>query len=91
MGTFVSTSPVEISVGTGPATVRVSDGLAEERVSIERRAVQAVSTNGFFVILTIQRSTPPEVKMEGNGATLRAVVGRQSVSFDGEKSVFGLK
>ncbi len=62
------------------------------KYSLTRSSSKAVFATGgdeFFVVVTVQRGDPPEVRADrrGLGATVR--VGRQTVRFDGGKVVFG--
>ena len=45
--------------------------------------------DSFFVVVTIQRGEPPAVTVEGSGLNARVTIGKQTVSFDGEKIVLG--
>ncbi|MGC9455318.1 MAG: hypothetical protein ACP5HU_10705 [Phycisphaerae bacterium] len=52
--------------------------------------IYADSEDGrFFVIATIQQGEPPEITVEGEGLDAVVHVGGQTISFDGEKVVFG--
>ena len=41
----------------------------------------------LFVVMTLQKGDAPEVKVEGTGLDAKVAVGRQVISFDGEKIV----
>jgi len=60
---------------------------------VRRDSSQAIFADGggeFFVILTFQQGPAPKVEVQsGKGLDARIRVGRQTVSFDGEKIVFG--
>jgi hypothetical protein len=43
----------------------------------------------FFVVMTLRRGPPPEIKVEGSGLGAKVTVGRRTVAFDGEKIVLG--
>jgi len=43
----------------------------------------------FFAVLTLQRGDPPLVKVEGAGLAAKVTVGRRTVTFDGQKIIFG--
>jgi hypothetical protein len=43
----------------------------------------------FFVVMTLQKGEAPPVKVEGSSLDAKVKVGDQTVSFDGEKIVFG--
>jgi hypothetical protein len=43
----------------------------------------------YFVVFTLQRGAPPEIRVEGEGLTSRVTVGGQTVTFDGERIVWG--
>jgi hypothetical protein len=51
--------------------------------------VRAPGRDHFFVVGTIQRGDPPEVKIEGAGLNAQVTVGGQTIRFDGEKIVLG--
>jgi hypothetical protein len=56
------------------------------------RPIHAVFAEGgdhFFVVVTVQRGEPPEVKVEGGGLRATATIGKRTVRFDGRKIVFG--
>jgi hypothetical protein len=49
--------------------------------------INATGGEEFFVVMTVQRGRPPEVKVSGAGLKAKAIVGAQTISFDGEKIV----
>ncbi|MGD0899227.1 MAG: hypothetical protein ABR915_15430 [Thermoguttaceae bacterium] len=57
-----------------------------------KRTIVAVPGGGFFfVVMTVQQGPAPEVKIDRSGPRPKAIVGKQTVSFDGEKIVFDVK
>ena len=79
VGTFISPAAVQVSVSPVDA------------------AVQAVPSGegDFFVVMTVQKGPPPEVKVEGQGLAAKVTVRPsspqavegQTISFDGEKII----
>jgi hypothetical protein len=67
-------------------------GYAKTRVIVTTNKVEAVAALGpdhFFTVATLQRGPAPAVRVEGQGLAARITVGARTVSFDGEKVVFG--
>ena len=60
----------------------VEKAFHDDEETDERRA-----RGEFFVVLTIQDGEPPKVRVEGAGLNARVTVGRQVITFDGEKIV----
>jgi hypothetical protein len=44
-------------------------------------------SDGFFVVITLRRGAPPEMKVEGAGLDARVTVGERRIRFDGERIV----
>ncbi len=61
--------------------------------SVAKRSSKAIfadagpEAKGYFVVMTIQRGQPPEVKVSGKGLDATVTVGRRTLRFDGEKIV----
>jgi len=60
---------------------------AGQKTTVSFDAVFATGGDEFFVVATLQRGKPPEVKASGSGLNAAAVIGRRKVSFDGQKIV----
>lgn len=50
-----------------------------------------IATGGeeFFAVITIQEADAPSVRVQGQGLGAEAMVGQQTVRFDGQKVIFG--
>jgi hypothetical protein len=89
--TFVAPAGVPVAA-PGPEDVQVGDprhGFHGTVDWIKAASPGGAGDDGFFVILTIQRGEPPEVRVEGEGLAARVTVGGQAVRFDGQRVVFG--
>jgi hypothetical protein len=51
--------------------------------------IKAIGGDEYFVVLTVQNGVAPTIAVEGEGLAARVRVGKQTVSFDGEKIVLG--
>lgn len=80
--TFITPTDPRLDVRTDP--VRGDD---EKDYPLGR--VGAVSSDHFFVVVTIQKQDAPAVKVEGTGWDAKVTVDRQTVRFDGAKIVIG--
>jgi hypothetical protein len=49
--------------------------------------VKATGGDGFFVVMTVQRGAPPVVETKGTGLRATAIVGKQTIRFDGKNIV----
>jgi hypothetical protein len=49
--------------------------------------VRATGGDEFFVVMTVQRGTPPAVESKGVGLMATATVGKQTIRFDGKSIV----
>lgn len=67
-------------------------GHAKTKIVSATNAVQALAALGpdhFFAVATLQRGPAPVVRAEGSGLATKITIGARTVSFDGEKVVFG--
>ena len=71
-GTFVSPQGIQLS--------HVSD---DESSKIEARGI-----NNFFIVMSLQNGSPPDVKIDGNGLNAKATIGKQTIRFNGSNIVF---
>jgi hypothetical protein len=55
--------------------------------SFPRTIITFTAGEFFFVILTVQKEAPPQVRTAGEGAGAKATVGGRTVSFDGARIV----
>jgi hypothetical protein len=49
--------------------------------------VKATGGDEFFVVMTLQRDVPPAVETNGTGLRATAIVGKQTIRFDGKNIV----
>ena len=89
--TFATPVALKIEHVTGTRDV----GTAKHGRLVQGR-LDAVAVTGadpksgeFFVVCTVQKGKAPTVTVEGSGLDAKIMVGKQTVSFDGEKIVFG--
>jgi len=86
--TFLAPAPVKIQAGSRTMEITISAGhKAGQKTTVSFDAVFATGGDEFFVVATLQRGKPPEVKASGSGLNAAAVIGRRKVSFDGQKIV----
>ncbi|MEI7833076.1 MAG: hypothetical protein WCJ56_07765, partial [bacterium] len=80
--TFVGDKDVKIAI----KTVDVSED-AHKGTKASHTSLQATSADGkggdFFVVMTLQKGTAPEVKSEGEGINTKATVAGRTITFDG--------
>ncbi len=81
-GTFVS--PADVKVEVASDYIEVGTPRHGFHGTVNRiKATGADPTAGdFFVVITVQRTDPPEVKVAGEGLGATATVGRQTVRFE---------
>jgi len=89
--TFAAPSPVKLVAGTRSMEITISAGhKAGQKTTTTFDAVFAEGGDDFFfVVATLQQGDPPPVKVVGKGLGAKVYVGKQVVTFDGEKVVFG--
>jgi hypothetical protein len=59
--------------------------------SFPRTVLSFTGGEFFLVVMTVQRDAPPGVQVHGAGPAAKAVVGKRTVAFDGQKVVLGTK
>jgi hypothetical protein len=96
-GTFVAPGRAVVKAVQETRTSKKSAGSGAGEKDIQF-TIKAVTARGedpnegrFFLVATLQRGAPPEVKVEGAGLGARVVVGGRTVAFDGTKIVFGTR
>ena len=80
-GTFVV--PVAVELGAiAPQTFNYRNLKGQPQTdTIPLQGIQARGGSNFFVVMTLQNSTPPEVKISGTGLTATATIGNQTICF----------
>ena len=71
-------------VGTFIAPTRVK--LSWEKTDTGSKII-ATGGSEFFVVMSVQRGQAPAVKVEGSGLAATVRVGKQEISFDGDRLV----
>ena len=87
-GTFITRHALRAEV----YTTSMLGGAGGSRGKKLDRPIHGVFAEGgdeFFVVVTIQKGDPPQVRVDGKGLGAKVTVGRRTVRFDGEKVVFG--
>lgn len=88
-GTFIVPANVEISkIGPCPFVYKNLKGELENEI-IPLRGIQAQGGNNFFVVMTLQKSSPPAVAVSGTGLTATVTIGNQTIRFVEDKIVVG--
>ncbi|MGF1478983.1 MAG: hypothetical protein ACFB4I_05775 [Cyanophyceae cyanobacterium] len=59
------------------------------QISHEQGAISATGGNHFFVVMTVQQGSAPEVKMTGIGLQSEVTVGDQTITFKDNRIVLG--
>ena len=54
---------------------------------VSLNAIHATGGDSFFVVITVQKGAPPEVRTDGTGLDAVVTVGERRLSFDGEKII----
>jgi hypothetical protein len=83
--TFVTPDAVEIK----SVDERLEIGTARKGFHGTVNRIKATGGDEYFVVLTFQRTKPPEVTVDGQGLRAKVTVGRQTIHFDGRKIVLG--
>ncbi|MFC1462675.1 hypothetical protein ACFLQU_03625 [Verrucomicrobiota bacterium] len=86
-------SPAKVKIEHASETRDVGSAKAGRIVQARVNALFASGADpkagDFFVVATLQKGEPPEVKVEGTGLAAKVTVGEQTIRFDGEKIIFG--
>lgn len=91
-GTFMEPTRVKLAAETRLLRGDVwfkRDKQAGQDIRMHCNGLFAEGGDDYFVVITVQRGEPPEVKIQGRGLSASATVGRRKISFDGEKLVLG--
>jgi hypothetical protein len=83
-GTLVAPSNVKLRVANGE---EATDPESQQKEKVNLNALHATGGDNFFVVMTLQRGEPPKVAVGGTGLKSKVTIGRQNISFDGEKIV----
>jgi len=75
-------APPRVRLDAGTENIQVRDARHGYHGPIRR--VKATGGDEFFVVMTVQRDAPPAVETSGAGLKATAVVGKQTVRFDGK-------
>lgn len=84
--TFIAPSDVKIG---RPNRQSVNKYHGVEKINWN--AIVATGGDDFFVVVTIQKKDAPVVSAKGKGLDAEVTVGKQTISFDGEKIILGEK
>ena len=94
-GTFVAPVDVQVERLFGTKTIEYVGAVkgGPRPVEAYHYGVRATGPDGeagdFFLVMTLARGDPPQVKVQGEGLKAVATVGRRTIRFDGEKVVVG--
>jgi hypothetical protein len=78
-------APPRVRLDAGTENIQVRDARHGYHGPIRR--VKATGGDEFFVVMTVQRDAPPAVEISGAGLRTTAIVGKQTVRFDGKNIV----
>ena len=98
VATFIAPADVKLSPAKGKENIHLKYGkygdvnLNAIHALLESRknkplTGQATGGDSFFVVMTLQRGEPPNVKVEGTGLNAKVTIGEQTITFDGEKII----
>ena len=94
-GTFVAPADVQVERLFGTKAIEYVGAVkgGPRPVEAYHYGVRATGPDGeagdFFLVMTLGRGEPPQVKVQGQGLQAIATVGGRTVRFDGEKIVVG--
>jgi hypothetical protein len=88
--TFVSPLDVKIEIPPLPYKAHTLSKTDDAKFPGLHVTSQDGRSGEFFVVMTLQRETPPQVKVQGKGLASIVTVGNQTIRFDGLKIVLGL-
>lgn len=83
--TFIAPADVKLTLAQGKENIHLKYGKYGD---VNLNAIHATGGDSFYVVMTLQRGETPDVQVEGTGLKVKVTVGKQNISFDGEKIVF---
>ncbi len=88
--TFLSPRNIKLELVAGKRKYRIKAGSKGGQMTTrDVNAVYATGGEDYFVVFTVQRKDAPKVNVRGKGLDASAELGKQKVSFDGEKIIIG--